>query len=64
MKDGERVTASELKQVAGDEMAKQLLDKNVFNQPGHKWLQEGMIKEQLQAIQEFYRQRYGEQSPK
>ena len=54
----------ELKQVAGDAMAKQLLDKYVFSQPGHKWLQEGMTKEQLQKIQEFYRQRYGEQTPK
>jgi hydroxylamine dehydrogenase len=27
----------ELKQVAGDDMAKQLLDKYVFSQPGHKW---------------------------
>ncbi len=37
------------------------LDQYVFSQPGHKWLQEGMTKEQLQKIQEFYRQRYGEQ---
>ena len=52
----------ELKQVAGETMAKQLLDKYVFSQPGHRWLQEGMNKEQLQKIQEFYRQRYGEQN--
>jgi hydroxylamine dehydrogenase len=53
-----------LKQVAGEAMAKQLLDQHVFSQPGHKWLQEGMTKEQLEKIQEFYRQRYGEQAPK
>ena len=29
-------------------------------QPGHLWLKEGMTKEQLQKIQEFYRDRYGE----
>jgi hydroxylamine dehydrogenase len=50
----------ELKQVAGEPMAKELLDKHVFSHPGHKWLQEGMTKEQLQKIQEFYRERYGE----
>lgn len=53
-------TESELKQVAREAMAKKLLDKYVFSQPGHKWLQEGMTKEQLQKIQELYRQRYGE----
>ncbi len=51
----------EVKQVAGEPLATQLLDKYVFSQPGHKWLKEGMTKEQLQKIQEFYRQRYGEQ---
>jgi hypothetical protein len=51
----------EVKQVAGDPLATRLLDTYVFSQPGHKWLKEGMTKEQLQKIQEFYRQRYGEQ---
>lgn len=51
----------EMKQVAGEPLATQLLDKYVFSQPGHKWLKEGMTKEQLQKIQEFYRERYGEQ---
>jgi hypothetical protein len=32
----------------------------VFSHPGHKWLKEGMTKEQLEKIQEFYRERYGE----
>ncbi len=50
----------EVKDVAGEPLATQLLDKHVFSQPGHRWLKEGMSKEQLQKIQEFYRQRYGE----
>jgi hypothetical protein len=54
-----------VKQVAGEPMATQLLDKYVYSQPGHKWLKEGMSKEQLQQIQQFYRQRYGaENEPK
>ena len=52
----------EMKQVAGEPLAGQLLDKYVYSQPGHRWLKEGMTKEQLQKIQEFYRQRYGEQN--
>ena len=51
----------EVKQVAGEPLATQLLDKYVYSQPGHKWVKEGMSKEQLQQIQEFYRQRYGTQ---
>jgi hydroxylamine dehydrogenase len=50
----------EVKHVAGEPLATQLLDKHVFSQPGHKWLKEGMTKEQLQKIQQFYRERYGE----
>jgi hydroxylamine dehydrogenase len=51
----------EVKQVAGEPLATQLLEKYVYSQPGHKWVKEGMTKEQLQQIQEFYRQRYGTQ---
>jgi hypothetical protein len=51
----------EVKQTAGEPLATQLLNTHVFSQPGHRWLKEGMTKEQLQKIQEFYRQRYGEQ---
>ncbi len=51
----------EIKQVAGEPLATQLLDKYVYSQPGHKWHKEGMSKEQLQKIQEFYKSRYGEQ---
>ena len=51
----------EIKQVAGEPLATQLLDKHVYSQPGHKWHKEGMSKEQLQKIQEFYKSRYGDQ---
>lgn len=51
----------EIKQVAGEPLATQLLDKHVYSQPGHKWHKEGMSKEQLQKIQEFYKIRYGDQ---
>jgi hypothetical protein len=51
----------EVKEVAGEPLASQLLDKYVFSRPEHKWLKEGMTKEQLQQIQDFYRRRYGDQ---
>jgi len=51
----------EMKQVAGEPLATQLPDKHLYSQPGHKWHKEGMSKEQLQKIQEFYKIRYGEQ---
>ena len=51
----------EVKQVAGEPLATELLEKYVYSQPGHRWLKEGMSKDQLQKIQDFYRQRYGEQ---
>ena len=54
----------EMKQVAGEPLATELLEKYVYSQPGHRWLKEGMSKEQLQKIQEFYRERYGEQGDK
>ncbi len=51
----------EVKDLAGEKFADELLEKYVYNQPGHRWLKEGMSKEQLQKIEEFYRQRYGDQ---
>lgn len=51
----------EVKAAAGDALYQQILDKYVYSQPGHRWLRDGMSKEQLQKIQEFYRQRYGDQ---
>jgi len=50
----------EVKSVAGEPLATQLLEKHVYSHPGHKWVKEGMTKDQLQKIQEYYRQRYGE----
>lgn len=38
-----------------------LLEKYMFVQPGHKWLKEGMTREQLQKIREYSGERYGEQ---
>ena len=52
----------EVKQVAGEPLASQLMDKYVYSHPGHRWLKAGMSKEELQKIQEFYRQRYGAQN--
>ena len=47
----------EVKEAAGEQLGKELIDKYVYSQPGHRWLKEGMSKDQLQQIQEFYRQR-------
>jgi hypothetical protein len=44
--------------VAGEKMAKELLDKYVYSQPGHVWHRDGLNKEQLKKIQEFYQKRY------
>lgn len=51
----------EVKQVAGDEVYKSLLDKHIYTVPGHQWHRDGMSKEALQKIQDFYRERYGQQ---
>ena len=45
----------------GEQMAAELMEKYVYSQPGHRWLKEGMSKDELQKIQDFYRQRYGDQ---
>jgi hypothetical protein len=50
----------ELKEVAGEEMAKQLMDKYLYEIPGHQWHRDGMSKEALEKIQKFYEKRYGE----
>ena len=36
----------------------ELLEKHVYSQEGHKWHRDGMSKEALQKIQDFYRERY------
>ncbi|GAB4305097.1 MAG: hypothetical protein Kow0090_20740 [Myxococcota bacterium] len=50
----------ELKETAGEELAKKLLDKHVYSQPGHHWLRDGMSKEALERIRKFYEQRYNQ----
>ncbi len=52
----------EVRQAAGEPLASQLLDQYVFSLPVHRWLKEGMTKDQLQTIQEFYKERYGKQN--
>jgi len=52
----------EVKEVAGDKFYNDLMEKYVYSQPAHRWLKEGMSKDQLQKIQDFYKQRYGEQN--
>jgi len=48
----------ELKEAAGEELANELLNKHVYTVPGHAWYRDGMSKEQLQKIREFYEKRY------
>jgi len=50
----------QVEEVAGKEMAKELLDKYVYSQPGHLWHRDGMSKEALEKIRKFYKDRYGQ----
>ncbi len=50
--------------MAGEPLATELLDKYVYSQPGHRWLKEGMSKEELQKIQELHRERHGAEGDK
>lgn len=50
----------EMKEAAGEEMAKELLDEYVYTHPGHIWHRDGMSKEALEKIQEFYKDRYNQ----
>jgi hydroxylamine dehydrogenase len=50
----------QMKEAAGDSLAKVLLDKYVYTHPGNLWYRDGMSKEALQDIQKFYRDRYGQ----
>ncbi|MCX6641544.1 MAG: cytochrome c3 family protein [bacterium] len=50
----------QVKEIAGNEMYNQLMDKYVYNQPGHLWYRDGMSKDALKKIQEFYKNRYGQ----
>ncbi len=49
----------ELKKVAGEDKAKELLDKHFKPIAGHAWYFEGMGKEQIDKIRKGYEERYG-----
>ncbi|MGA8830512.1 MAG: multiheme c-type cytochrome [Desulfomonilaceae bacterium] len=50
----------EVEQVMGGKAAAApILNEYIFSNPLHKWYKEGMTKEQLQKVEEFYQQRYG-----
>jgi hypothetical protein len=48
----------EMREAAGEELAQKLLDEYVYPHPGHLWYRDGMSKEALEKIQEFYMDRY------
>ena len=48
----------QLREVAGEALAKELLDQYVYTQEGHVWHRDGMSKDALDRIRAFYRERY------
>jgi hypothetical protein len=48
----------QLREAAGPEVANELLDQYVYTQEGHVWHRDGMSKDALRKIQEFYKERY------
>jgi len=48
----------QLKEVAGSELASELLEKYVYVQEGHQWHRDGMSVEALEKIKKFYQERY------
>ena len=50
----------ELKEAAGEKLADELLQRYVYSQPGHLWHRDGMSKQALEKIQDFYKERYAE----
>jgi len=50
----------EVEKVAGKDLAEQLLQKHVYSKDEHRWFKEGMSKGELEKIQKFYKERYGE----
>ena len=48
----------QLVEVAGEQVAQELLEKHVYIIEGHRWHRDGMSKEALEKIQQFYRNRY------
>jgi hydroxylamine dehydrogenase len=47
------------KVMGGKDAAAPMLNELVFSNPSHKWYKEGMSKDQLQKMDQFYQQRYG-----
>lgn len=47
------------KAMGGKAQAEPLLNEYVFKDPMHRWYKEGMSKEQLDKLNQFYQQRYG-----
>jgi hydroxylamine dehydrogenase len=45
--------------MGGKEAALPILNEFVFKDPMHRWYKDGMTKEQLQAVEQYYQQRYG-----
>jgi hypothetical protein len=45
--------------MGGKDAAAPMLNEVVFSDPQHKWYKEGMSKEELQKLEQFYQQRYG-----
>ncbi len=45
--------------LGGKEQAAPFLQKYVFDDPRHRWYKEGMSKEELKKLQDFYQKRYG-----
>ena len=45
--------------MGGKEAAMPILNEYVFKDPLHRWYRDGMSKEELQKIEQFYQQRYG-----
>jgi len=48
----------QLEEVAGEKVAEELLNEYVYTVPGHEWHRDGMSKDQLKKIQQFYEKRY------
>ncbi len=54
----------EVKSVAGPELYNELVKQHLDPDVRHEWYTKGMSKEQLQKIQQYYKERYGGTQPK
>jgi hypothetical protein len=45
--------------MGGKDAAAPILNEYVFKDAQHRWYKDGMSKEELQKLEEFYKQRYG-----